>query len=733
MRAWPLAALLIAQHALAQGLPQNRLPTADPQKRQQFTLLNADDARFLDDDVELSGHVHAQYKGYDIFADKVSGNRQTKIFRLEGNARLVGKGSDVFGDVIVVDFDAETFRFEDGRARLSPEALKGEAKEDVFLTSTSGSGTVGLYNVAGGLFTTCDKPDPHFRITSRSTRVRPGRNVVLRDARLDVLGHTIFGFPYLVIPLIEDGRRYLPDTGQSPTEGYYVKTRFSTPIKGDDYFDTRLDYMSRLGTGVGVDLNYDHNDIDGRFEAYTVIGRQKGSTVSSRHRQALGAGQFIFDARYQQRNHLTAPQTTQVNTRAQYVMPWAQGTSRMSWFRVGNDRPNFSSVTQSLALNDSHRWDGTYSTRLDLNLSRAESRPSVGAGTTSQRLDVRFTGRGEFRTFAADLMYQRSMPVGDSTGFFSATDRTPMLSLKTDARRLLGPAAARSLPFRSELSIGELADPASGGNITRTNFDFVLNRTESKGRSSLQWNGRYNQGLYSNDTAQYVLDYGARWTYRFGDRSSFNMGYRNHRAFGFTPLSIDRTGRNDAFNLDVAWQAARTLQLTARTGYDILQSDRGNTPWRQLWLRSEWTPARSFQLRTSNVYDTFGQVWSSSRIDASYIEGDFRLGIGARYDGRRSVWGSANLIMQGLKVGRTTFAVAWNWNGFRERFDAQHYSLVYDLHAAEAVLDIIDNQSGFRSGRTIALFLRLKAFPTRSAFGSGTRGQAIGAQSGFGF
>ncbi len=106
MRAWPLAALLIAQHALAQSLPQNRLPPADLQKRQEFTLLNADDAQFLGDDVELSGHVHAQYKGYDIFADKVSGNRKTKIFRLEGNARLVGKGSDVFGDVIVVDFDA---------------------------------------------------------------------------------------------------------------------------------------------------------------------------------------------------------------------------------------------------------------------------------------------------------------------------------------------------------------------------------------------------------------------------------------------------------------------------------------------------------------------------------------------------------------------------------------------------------------------------------------------------
>ncbi|MCH7946034.1 MAG: hypothetical protein IIC73_08500, partial [Armatimonadetes bacterium] len=84
MRAWPLAVLLIAPHALAQGFPQNRLPPADPQKRQVFTLFNADVADQLDEDIELSGHVRAQYRGYDIYADKVSGNRKTKIFRLEG-------------------------------------------------------------------------------------------------------------------------------------------------------------------------------------------------------------------------------------------------------------------------------------------------------------------------------------------------------------------------------------------------------------------------------------------------------------------------------------------------------------------------------------------------------------------------------------------------------------------------------------------------------------------------
>ena len=229
-----------------------------------------------------------------------------------------------------------------------------------------------------------------------------------------------------------------------------------------------------------------------------------------------------------------------------------------------------------------------------------------------------------------------------------------------------------------------------------------------------------------------MLDYNVDWSYDFARRSVFDIAYRNHRAFGFTPLSIDRTGRNDALSFNLNYQVVKSFLLTARTGYDVLQADRGNVPWQQVWMQTAWTPSKNFQFKTSSTYDTFNQVWSNVRFDVNYVEGDFRAGIGSRYDGRRSIWGSTSFLLQGLKIGRTTFATALDWNGFTQRFEAQHYSVIYDLHEAEAVLDIIDNQAGFRSGRQIAFFLRLKAFPTRSPFGSGTRGQAVGGGTGFG-
>lgn len=723
-----LAALALAVVARAQT-QGGRLPAQNPQVRQEFKLLHADTYTSPDGDTHVGeGAVHAQVKGYDIYTDRLVYVRSTKIARLEGNSRLIGENSEVTGGTIVVDLNTDTFYFENADARLSPEFLKGEAMDDVFLKAGSGSGTASLFTINKGLFTTCDREDPHTCFIVHSTKVKPNKWVELRDARLSVLDHTIFGVPYLVIPLIEDGTRYLPDVGQSPDEGYYVKTRLSTPLPGESYFDTRLDYMTRLGPAIGLDYIYEALGIDGKVRSYTVLGRDKTTTVSANHVQDLGPGKLTLDANYQNHNYLTAPQSILLNTRAQYVLPWFSGNTRMSWYRVGSDRAGFSSVNQSLTLSDQHNWNRLFSTQFDANLSRSES----SSGTDSQRLDLRFNTRYDLETVTADLIYQRSIPVGGTAGFFSSTDRTPMLTLKTDSRRMFGDAFGRTWPLQSELSIGELADPSTGGTITRLDFNLGMNRLERRGNSSLRWSGGFKQGVYSDDTAQYVLDYNVGWSYAFHPRSRFDINYRNHRAFGFTPLSIDRTGRNDALSMDLQFQATSTLLLTARTGYDILQADRGNVPWQHLWFNSTWTPSKNMNVRTSSTYDTFNQVWSNMRLDAGYTLGDMRVGLGTRYDGRRSVWGSTSLLVEGFRVGRTTFSTALDWNGYSERFEAQHYSIIYDLHEAELVLDYMDNNVGFRAGKQLALFFRLKAFPTRSPFGSGTRGQAIGGGTGFG-
>jgi hypothetical protein len=70
------------------------------------------------------------------------------------------------------------------------------------------------------------------------------------------------------------------------------------------------------------------------------------------------------------------------------------------------------------------------------------------------------------------------------------------------------------------------------------------------------------------------------------------------------------------------------------------------------------------------------------------------------------------------------------YNGFLERFDSRHFAFTYDLHCAEAVLQIIENNVGFRPGREFLFFIRIKALPFDSPFGTGRLGQPIGLGGG---
>ncbi len=750
MRLAALTALSLALIHLASAQGGAPLPNRNPNASTEYKLINADEATGQGDEVGLTGNVHVQFRGYDIYADFVKGNLKTEVFHLVGQGKLVGNDSRVIGRSIRVHFRTDEFFFEDATATLSPKVLKGETSGNVYLTSGSGKGRASLFETRNGAMTTCEKANPHFKFVVGSSRVRPGKTAALRDVRIEVLGTTVLGLPYIVIPLIEDGDRYIPDFGQSPDEGYYVKTKVSTPLRGDDYIDTKVDLMQKLGYGVGSEWNYERSALEGKFSAYTLLGPQPSTTIASEHRQRLLGGELALDARYDQQNYLTSPQTSTFRTRASFSMPWGLGSSRLSYTRVSSDRSIFSSVTDSFAFSDNRRlsWGRgeVTSTQLSVAYSRSQNKTGFGQATDSKRVDLRFNAGHQFSTFDADLLYQRSMPVGDSESFFRTSDRTPMLILRTDTRRLFGPSTYRDLPIRSEFSVGELADPASGGQLTRLHFDANGSKTIGDvSATQLRLRGRFRQGVYSDDTAQYTLDYGAGLTYNFGKsergrESTIGFDYRFLRGFGYTPLTIDRTGRADAMTFNVALRPTNALTFTARTGYDLLLADRGRVPWQLLFLQTEWSPfgrdynsAKRLRVRMTNIYDTFSQVWSNQRLDVDYINGDFRLGLGARFDGRRSTWASSNIILEGLRFGKTTLALAMNYNGYTQRFDAQHYQLIYDLHCAEAVLDIVDNQVGFRSGRQIGLFVRLKALPSRSGFGQGTRGQRIGGNSGFGF
>ncbi len=708
------------------------LPSTDDPKA-GFRLIRSGGFKQIGNRVVLSNGAEFVFRGYHVFCDEAEGDTQAEIFTLIGNVQLIGEQAVVRGDKVTVDFNAKSYRAIQAKSILHPGLLKGRVKGDVFAKGSQSSGNRNETVTLDGDLTTCNYEHPHFDLESESSTVRPGVRAIFRKAKLNIFGRTVLRLPFLSVPLDDRTYKYLPEFGQSPDEGYYVKNRFAIPLKSNASLDTHEDYMSKLGTGLGTDFRYISARSSGVARFYKVSGTANTLTMSNQHRQEFGWGSFSLDNDYQKNNYLTAPGSTVLTSRGQLVFPQNRGTStRLSLNRTSTDTSGYKNENRVITLGDDRTWNSQ--TRTSLNLDYSTTSSTSGSTSTDQKqMNLRFSGDEDLKAATAKLEYQRTIPIGDSPRFSGGSDQTPVLTLSSDANRLSGKGVAQNWPYRTYLSLGEFQDPTRNGRLTRTAFDFAFQRPDrSQNRFTSQFNGDFKQGIYSDNTAQYTLNFGSQFAYRLGKDTSANFRYNYLRPYGYSPLSLDRSGRTHVASADVSFRPLRTFLIGAQTGFDFLQADRKDVGWQQVGIRSEYRPVDYFLFRSQAMYDPNLGSWTNVRLDLTYRPGATLVSLGSRYDAYRHVWSNANLFVDNLTFGKTKLSAVLSYNGFLKQFDSQQYSIIYDLHCAEAVISIIDNSTGFRSGREITFFIRLKALPFDSAFGSGRRGQAIGSSNDFG-
>lgn len=722
---------LVAKHLIGQTSPPKELPTPAPGDR-TFILRTADRSSRKGRDVRAEGNVRFAFKGYEAACDRATGNLDTEIFVLEGNVWVNGQSQSTSGDRVVVDFKNQTIRYEEGKSRLDPALLGGNVTGPLYVSGDSGGGGQQRFRAFECTLTSCDRDHPHFEIDARDTDIRRGKRIVMRDAELKYHGRKILRLPYLSVPINDRRSRYTPEFGQTRDEGYYVKNTFSIPVQGDSFLDSKVDYFSKLGAGLGLDYDYDGASARGLIRTYQITGAAQSRLLSVDHRQLVGSGKVRFEGNWIRNNYLTAPNSSNYLIRTAYDVSTRRSSFRLAANRNSSKTSGFGSTSEVLSLAQEMRWSSTFRTNTSIDFSKNRSSGSFGSNDRKV-VNLNFRAAQQLRAADLTLDYLRSIPVGASGGFFGFSDRTPVVSVASDANRLFGTRFGRAFPLQTELSVGELGESATRRRYTRTSFELKAQKNvPTGGGSSLSYNSRFRQSLYSNDTAQYSIahDYGYRWA--FSRQSSLNLRYNYLRPFGFTPLSVDRTGLTDEFSGDLQWQVHKTFSIAANTAYDQLQVYRRQaTPWQNVGVRTEWSPNERLLIRTNSLYDTREQAWSNIRLDAGWKIGGGMVQLGARYDGLRHTWGNVNILATGLRSGNFTVSALANYNGYLKRFENRQLELVLNDHCTEWIFSVIDQPFGFRAGTEFGLFLRIKALPFSTPFGFGRRGQAIGTGSGF--
>lgn len=707
-------------------------PKSSPDSR-MLIIDRVGDIDHMGDQISATGPIEMDYRGYKIFADHMQGNTRTDVFTFIGHVQVIGEKGQVKGTTVTVEFKTGFFRATNTDSILKASATEGYLVEDLFFKSDESFGTQAEQYHRIDTTTTCDYPVPHFEIRSKTTDVRPRKRAILRGVDLIILKKRILHLPILVIPLDRPPDRYIPEFGQSPQEGYFVKSKWGVDshIKNSDLL-ARVDYFTKLGSGLGFDFGYGNGPQHNFVNAYFMPTGPQMRLVNTHHDQFWGRSEFSIDNQFQQNNYLYADNSTYWTSRESLNIPQKTGTTRLTYNRNSTEAPSFNSTQQSFNLQDDRRF-GTTSTSVSVNWSKYDTASDGTIESSRQQIDVNLVTQSDFKKATAEFQYQRSIPIGQTSGFFSSSDQTPVITLRSDARRLWNSKFADAWPFTAEASVGEFQDPIFGGNVQRESFDFGLNKSLPRwGRLTTSVNSRFRQGFYSDDTAEFLLAYGGQSSYNFAKNSTWNFQYNYQRPQGYSPLSIDQTGRTDYASSDLSYQVLRPLSLGVQTAYDFTAklSQYATTAWQQLGFRSDYIPNEKFSVRSSASYDTYNKGWSNIRSDIAYKYGTLYGAVGLRYDASRNTWSDANLYLSGLHYGKMGLEARIEYNGYLKQFQAQQYGLVYDLHDAEAVFQLLDSQYGFRPGRSFSFFIRLKALPFNSFFGTGTRGQPIGTGTG---
>ncbi|MBS1706373.1 MAG: hypothetical protein JST40_10890 [Armatimonadetes bacterium] len=712
--------------------PDSTRPLPAPREdKNTFRLLNMDKGSGAGNKVRGEGHIHFTFRGYEVWADKVDGDRETQVFTLEGNVRVAGEEQSAEAERAIVDFRARTMRYESGRGSIGPKPLGGQLRAPLYVTGTGFGGTGRFFGVNSSL-TTCEYPDPHYQLVARSIDVIPSKRAILRHVKVEILHKTVVTLPFMVIPLNERMNRYSPEVGQSREEGYYIKNSIGIPLRGSSFVNARTDYFTKLGAGLGGDWNYSNRTTAGLIRAYGLTGTTPSRLYSVDHRQMVLGGKLNVVGQWIQDNYLTALNTRTYNIRSNFTRPLDGGNLRLSLNRSGSRSSTFRNLNQTMSLEHQQKWNPRSSTSLNIDFNTYRT-SGLGGLSEQKAVNLNFKASQDLSRAQALFDYQRVIPVASSVPFFSSQDRTPMFTLSTASNRWTGLNRDR-FPWRAEYSVGELGDSLRKSRVTRNHLDLSTNNElGERSRHKAGYDLRFRQGFYSDSTAQYNWSANLHYGYSVGPKSQLNLRYSTLRQQGFTPLAIDRTGERNELSSDLSWKILPSLSLGAQSSFDFVQFRRHETPWQGVGVRSEWYPDDKFFLRFNANYDTFRSAWSNLRFDSGWKVSEGYMSVGLRYDGIRHTWGNVNLFAEGLRWKRLKTSALLNFNGYTGRFDTRQLSFIYDLHCAEAIFQIIDQSTGYRRGTEFGLFIRLKALPFDTPFGVGRRGQAIGTGTGIGF
>jgi hypothetical protein len=281
----------------------------------------------------LMSPLFAQLKDFTINADRIAFEKEKNRIEAEGSVEAVYKDFLLHGNHLIYNTSAETFFADRGFSfnyrgmTIEGDTLDYKIKEATgTATQVSflyedvrlGGGWIGFdsekYELKNAVFSTCDLPHPHYRVTAADLLLYPRYDWMVAYWGFFWLGNV----PMVPMPTYiydfraaEKAQRNLPpfpEIGANDEDGSYISETLAWHLRREFSGTYSLNYAANKGTGGGVAANYIINDqnngdirVNGNFKDGLFGGITHtlafGSEMESADRAALG---FFVQPHYRQ-------------------------------------------------------------------------------------------------------------------------------------------------------------------------------------------------------------------------------------------------------------------------------------------------------------------------------------------------------------------------------------------------------------------------------------------------
>lgn len=429
--------------------------TATPgaRKGREVKFDNAGETTYSDDNqiVTARGNVRLETAGYIVTSEKAQWDRKNHFVVAEGKVVMTGTPYPVYADYVRINTRTREFDTRGGRTIVPAENIGSQIVQPVYISGETLARVGNNYKATNGLLTTCDFPNPHFKIGFRQLDLIPRDRIVLRDNILYRYDSKIARIKYLTFPIREEPRfSYLPEFGRTNEEGYYVKAALGYALRQTLPGILRVDVLQKKGIGLGFDQAYTigAGAAVGTLALYTLNDKSQGSrNVNGRvnHQQYFGDTLATISSDFQSNAYqaLTSSSRTSNTT---LNLDRTDGKRRtgasVTYGRSDYGTTNSDNASYTFTQVEPIGAKGNLTFRLngsDNNSRSSFNDTTTKSGRAEQSADLRATGT--FGIFDADVSANKNLfnrEKGGGTAPFFGTQKLPDFLLTTDLERLLG-------------------------------------------------------------------------------------------------------------------------------------------------------------------------------------------------------------------------------------------------------------------------------------------------------